>query len=143
MNRDSGRATLAIMAEGFSLIEVLIALFLSAIVFLMLAQMLGVGVEAGRAATDITSAAALAGDRLEELSQIEYSLLAPGGSIGADVGGFSDILDVDGDGINDYLRRWEIADLGSSKRIRVRVISLLEVIGPAKEATYVTLIAEK
>ena len=129
--------------EGFSLVEVLVAVFMAGLVFLMLAQMVGLSLEANRAATDTTRAGALASDRLEQLTQIDYPALAPGGSIGADLGGFFDILDVDGDGVDDYTRRWEIADLGDSKRIRVRVFSLLDVVGPAKEATYVTLVADQ
>ena len=129
--------------EGFSLIEVLVALFMATLMFLMTAQMVGLGIEANRAASDTTRASALAGDRLEELTQLDYLNLTPGGSLAADVGGFSDTLDVNGDGVDDYTRRWEITDLGSSKRIRVQVISTLDVVGPRKEATYVTLVADK
>lgn len=128
---------------GFSLIEVLVALFMATIVFLMLGQMIGLGIEANRAATDATRAGALAGERLEELTQLDYDALNPGGSLVADTAGFWDTLDVDGDGTDDYTRRWEIADLGDSKRIRVRVFSTLDVVGPAKEATYVVLVADK
>ncbi len=129
--------------EGFSLIEVLVALFMATLVFLMTAQMVGLGLEANRAASDTTRASALAGDRLEQLTQIAYQDLTPGGSIAADIGGFSDTFDVNGDGRDDYTRRWEITDLGSEKRIRVRVISTLDVVGPRKVATYVTLVADK
>ncbi len=128
---------------GFSLIEVLVALFIAGLVFLMMAQLLGVGVEASRAASDTTKAAALASDRMEELTQSAYEDLVAGGDINADVGGFSENLDTDADGVDDYVRRWEITDLGSSMRIRVRVIALLDVIGPPKEATFVTLKASR
>ena len=128
---------------GFTLVEVLVALFMAALVFLMLGQMIGLGLEANRAATDATRTGALATEQLEELSQLDYAALNPGGSVTADTAGFWENLDVDADGTDDYTRRWEIVDLGSSKRIRVRVFSLLDVIGPAKEANYVTLIADK
>ena len=128
---------------GFSLVEVLVALFLAALAFLMMAQMLGLGVVANRVASDTTQAGALAGDRMENLTQSAYADLVPGGDINTDVVGFSENLDVDADGRDDYLRRWEITDLGSAMRIRVRVIALLDVIGPPKEATYVTLKADR
>jgi prepilin-type N-terminal cleavage/methylation domain-containing protein len=128
---------------GFSLIEVLVALFMATIVFLMLGQMLGVGIEASRAASDMSRASALASSQLEDLTRTDYDAVTPGGSIAADVNGFFETLDVDGDGVDDYSRRWEVADLGSSKRIRVRVASLLDVIGPAKQVTYVALLADK
>ncbi len=137
---EAGKARLE---AGFSLIEVLVAVFMAGLVFLMMAQLLGVGVEASRAASDTTKAAALASDRMEELTQSAYEDLVAGGDINADVGGFSEILDTDADGVDDYVRRWEITDLGSSMRIRVRVIALLDVIGPPKEATFVTLKASR
>lgn len=129
--------------DGFSLIEVLIAIFMAGLVFLMLAQMIGIGVEANRAATDTTRAGALASDRLEDLTRLEYDDLAPGGDVNADVAGYFETLDVDADGLNDYVRRWEITDLGTEMRIRVRVIALLDVIGPPKEANYVALKADR
>jgi len=128
---------------GFSLVEVLVALFMATIVFLMLAQMLGVGIEANRAASDMSRASALASSQLEDLTRSDYAAVATGGSINADINGFFETLDIDGDGVDDYRRRWEVADLGTSKRIRVRVQSLLDVIGPAKQVTYVALLADK
>jgi len=130
-------------AAGFSLVEVLVALFMAALVFLMIAHMLGIGVEANRAASDTTRSGALAGNRLEELTRLDYDALAPGGGLLADVGGFFDTVDINADGVNDYVRRWEITDLGAEKRIRVRVISLVDVLGPPKDATYVTLVADR
>jgi len=130
-------------AAGFSLVEVLVAIFMAGLVFLMMGQMLGVGVEANRAASDTTRSAALAGNRLEELTRLDYDALVPGGGLNADVGGFFDTFDVNADGVDDYVRRWEITDLGPEKRIRVRVVALLDVIGPPKETTYVTLIADR
>ena len=128
---------------GFSLVEVSVAIFMAGLVFLMMAQMIGVGVEANRAATDTTRTGALAGDQLEELTQSDYRDLVPGGDINADVNGYFDLIDADADGTDDYRRRWEITDLGAEMRLRVRVIALLDVIGPAKEATYVTLRADR
>ncbi len=133
----------ATIEAGFSLVEVLVALFMAALVFLMMAQMLGVGVEASRAASDTTKAGALAGDRMEELTRSAYVDLVTGGDVNANVGGFFETLDTDADGVDDYVRRWEVVDLGTEMRIRVRVIALLDVIGPPKEATYVTLKANR
>ncbi len=128
---------------GFSLVEILVALFMAGLVFLMMAQMIGVGVEANRAASDTTKTGALAGDRMEELTQTAYVDLVPGGDLNSDVGGFFENLDLDADGVNDYVSRWEITDMGAEMRIRVRVIALLDVIGPPKEANYVTLKANR
>ena len=128
---------------GFSLVELVIALFMAGLVFMMMAQMLGVGVETNRAASDMTKAAALASDRLGKLTQTAYADLVVGGDINSNVGGFSENLDVDGDGIDEYVSRWEVTALGAEMRIRVRVISLLDVVGPPKRATFVTLKANR
>jgi hypothetical protein len=121
----------------------MVAIFMAGLIFLMMAQMIAVGVEANRAATDTTRAGALAAEMMEGLTRTPYEDMVPGGSLTADTMGFSDTLDLDADGIADYTRRWEITDLGTEMRIRVRVIALLDVVGPAKEATYVTLKADR
>lgn len=130
-------------AGGFSLIEVMVALFMAALVFLMLAQMIGVGVEANRAATDTTRTGALAGERMEDLTRTPFADLVPGGNVNANAAGFFDNVDVDNDGVNDYVRRWQITDLGAEMELRVRVVALLDVVGPAKEAEYITLKADR
>lgn len=126
---------------GFTLVELLIAMFLMTIIALALAQMVGVSVATNRASTDYVEATYAATDKMEELRDIDYVTLAAGGSLDADIGGFSDILDIDGDGNNDYTRRWLVTDLGDSKRISVRVIAQLAVFGPAKDVTLVALLA--
>ena len=126
---------------GFSLIEVLITLVLATVVFLGIAQTIGVSVAANRAATDYALATDFATQRLEELTQLDYDLLVPGGSVAGDIGGYSDTIDSDGDGTVDYQRRWEIADLGASRRIRVRVEAVLAAFGPQKTVNLVTLVA--
>ena len=77
---------------------------------------------------------------LERLPRVSV-LLLPGGSIAVNAAGFSENLDVNGDGVDDYTRRWEVLDLGDRKEIRVRTISLLTTLGPAKETTLHLLLA--
>ena len=129
--------------RGMSLVEALISLFLLTVVFLAVAQMIGVGVLVNRASSDITSVTALAERRLEQLRSMDYAAIPVGGSIIADSAGFFDTLDIDGDGVNDYTRRWLITDNGTNKMIQVRVFSLLQVIGPAKEATIAFMVAQR
>lgn len=127
--------------DGFSLVEVLIALSLSGFIFLAIAQTIGVAVAANRAATDYSLATDYGTQRLEELGQMDYAALVPGGSLVSDAVGYSDTIDTDGDGTVDYIRRWEIADLGDSRRIRVRVETQLAAFGPQKVVNLVTLVA--
>ena len=65
------------------------------------------------------------------------------GGVTADTPGFFDTVDVDGDGVDDYTRRWLITDNGTDKMIQVRVFSLLQVIGPTKEANMALMVANR
>ena len=129
--------------RGMSLIEALVSLLILTMVLMSMAQMIGIGVLVNRASEDITSITALAEQRLEQLRSVDYAAIPIGGSIAADSPGFFDTLDVDGDGVNDYTRRWLVTDSGTTKMIQVRVFSLLQVIGPAKEATIALMVAQR
>ena len=129
--------------RGMSLIEALVSLVILTLVLLAIVQMIGIGVLVNRASSDITNVTALAERRLEQLRSMDYAAIPIGGSIAADSPGFFDTLDVDGDGVNDYTRRWLVTDSGTSKMIQVRVFSLLQVIGPAKEATIAFMVAQR
>ena len=126
-----------------SLIEALVSLVILTVVLMGIAQMIAIGVLVNRASSDITNVTALAERRLEQLRSIDYAAIPIGGSITADSTGFFDTLDVDGDGVNDYTRRWLVTDSGTSKMIQVRVFSLLQVIGPAKETTIALMVAQQ
>jgi len=128
--------------SGFSLVESLVALFVISMILTGVAQMIGFTMLAHRVSEDLTAATVLAEDMLEQLKNIDYDILAAGGSVAADTAGFFDTPDVDGNGTPDYTRRWQIQDVVSGKVVSVRVISPLATSGPAKEATMVALIAE-
>lgn len=127
--------------EGFTLLEALVAMFVTTLILLTIAELMITGLYVHRSATDVTETTALAQERLEELRNVEYDLLAPGGSIAVNAAGFSENIDVDRDGVDDYARRWEIVDLGDRKEIRVRTISLLLAMGPPKEAVLHLIVA--
>jgi len=126
---------------GFTLVEALVAMFVTTLILLTIAELMITGLYVHRSATDVTETTALASERLEQLRNIQYDLLAAGGSIAVNAAGFSETIDIDRDGVDDYSRRWEILDLGDRKEIRVRAISLLITMGPPKEATLYLLVA--
>ncbi len=128
---------------GFTLIETLVALFVATLIFLAIAELITFGLYVHVGAEDITLTAALAGEKMEQLRGRNYAALVPGGSVNFDAGGYFENLDLDSNGTNDYLRRWEITDLGGRKQIRVRVIASLSTIGGAKQTTFVFQVAEK
>ena len=129
------------LEAGFTLVEALVAMFVTTLILLTIAELMITGLYVHRSAADITETTALAQERLEALRNTQYDSLAPGGSIAVNTAGFSENIDVDGDGVDDYSRRWEILDLGDRKEIRVRAISLLIALGPPKEAILHLIVA--
>ncbi len=116
-------------------------MFVTTLILLTIAELMITGMYVHRSATDVTETTALAQERLEQLRNTPYHLLASGGSIVVNSAGYSENLDIDGDGNIDYSRRWQIVDLGDRKEIRVRAVSLLVAIGPPKEATLHSVVA--
>ena len=126
---------------GYLLVETLVSLFLMTIVVLALAQLVVLSIAANRAAREYTEATYLASEKMEELVEMRYAALDPGGSLDQSTTDFFDNPDLDGDAIGDFVRRWQITDLGDRKQIRVRLISERVIYGPPKEVTLVTLVA--
>jgi len=132
------------MAEGgFTLVEALVALFILTLVSLSMAQMIGMGLMVDANSEDVTSATTLSANKLEELRNGDYDSLAAGGDLTSDTSGYFDSVDVDGNGIADFTRRWAIADQTGGKSIQVRVIASLDLMGPEREATMATVVAER
>ena len=129
--------------RGFSLVEVLVSLFLMSIVLLGIAQLILVSIHLQKASEDVTLATVLVEQKLEELKNADFNGLAPGGSINGNQPGYFDMPDVNNDGVVDFTRRWEIIDLGVGKVMRVRVVSQLAAYGPAKESTMTALVARR
>jgi prepilin-type N-terminal cleavage/methylation domain-containing protein len=124
--------------DGFTLIEVLMALVLIGVSVLAAAPMFMYAIEGNAAGADLGSAGAVAVERMEELRGEDYEDLALGGSLDANEDGFFSEANPD------FLVRWMIEDndavtLGT-RIITVRVIANREVVGEPKE---VTLTAER
>ena len=128
---------------GFTLVEALVAMFVTTLILLTIAELMITGLYVHRSATDLTETTAFSSERLEQLRNTRYDLLLPGGSIAVNAAGFWENLDVDGDGVDDYARRWEILDLGDRKEIRVRTMALQSFMGPPKETILHLLVAPK
>ena len=105
--------------QGFTLAEVMVALFLMGLGVLAAAPMFLFAMQGNEAAGDIGSAGALAVDRFEQLRAQDYDTLTAGGSVAVNVNGFSDVTDPDFD------VRWIIVDdtpIANTKTITVRVV---------------------
>jgi prepilin-type N-terminal cleavage/methylation domain-containing protein len=126
-------------SRGFSLIEVLVALFLLQLAILALAPLFIFASQATASSGDMGAVGAVAVEQMELLRQTDFDLLAAGGSLTSDVTGFSDTTDPD------VILRWEITDDATPptlKTIEVRAISTQAVLGLPKEITLTNMVTQ-
>jgi prepilin-type N-terminal cleavage/methylation domain-containing protein len=123
-------------AAGFSLIEVLVALFLIAIGVLAVAPMFIYASRGSATGGDFGLVGAMAVERMERLRESEYENLDVGGSTTTNVSSYFDDSDPD------VVVRWQIsahANPSETQRITVRAVSRRTGIGPRREVTLTTL----
>ncbi len=127
-------------AQGFTLLEVVLALAIMAIGVIVTAPLFVYAAKENAGGGDMGSVGALAVERLEQLRGRSYYNLENGGDLQSNVDGFSDLSDPDFD------VRWIVADSpnppAGMKVVVVRTLSNREVIGKAKEVTVATLRSE-
>jgi prepilin-type N-terminal cleavage/methylation domain-containing protein len=128
-------------ADGFTLIEVMLALFLIGLGLLAAAPLFIYAAQGTAVGADFGSAGAIAVERLELLRGVDFDdlALAQGGSLTADVTGYFDASH------SDFDVRWLIVDNVSppnTKTITVTVTAKRQVVGLAKGATVTTLRAK-
>jgi prepilin-type N-terminal cleavage/methylation domain-containing protein len=147
--------------DGFSLIEVMVAIVILTVGLLSLAQMMVLATNSNTLSGRMTSCSALAKEQLERLkaapfytnpqAQVRSPQLTAGGDINNTVGGFSQIYDADGvpAAAGLYEVRWQITDINTPLplamvRIQVRCLPAagmgdqFAVIGEARFTTYRT-----
>jgi prepilin-type N-terminal cleavage/methylation domain-containing protein len=147
--------------EGFSLIEVMVAIVILTVGLLSLAQMMVVATNSNSLSGRMTSCSALAKEQLERLKAAPFfpnppalvrnPLLAAGGDVNNTVGGYSQLYDPDGlptNGNGMFEVRWQIADVPTALplamvRIDVRCLAAtgadqFSFIGEARFTTFRT-----
>jgi len=150
--------------EGFSLVEVMVAIVILTVGLLSLAQMMVVATHSNQLSGRMTSCSALAKEQLERLKAAPFytnpaaltlnPILAPGGGdLSATVGGYSQLYDPEGiptAAAGMFEVRWSIADANAAaalplamKRIQVRCLAAtgvdqFSVIGEARFTTFRT-----
>jgi prepilin-type N-terminal cleavage/methylation domain-containing protein len=123
-------------ARGFSLVEVLVALFLIGLGVLAAAPMFIYAMQGNATGADFGSVGAIAVERMEQLRSQTFVNLPAGGSLTVSQTGYSDLTDPD------YILRWRITDDATPptlKTISVRAIAVRQVVGERKEITLTTL----
>lgn len=134
--RLTDRPASAADTRGFSLVEVLVALFLIGLGVLAAAPMFVYAMQGNATGADFGSVGAIAVERMEQLRSQTFVNLPAGGSLTVSQNGYSDLTDPD------YILRWRITDNANPptiKTITVRAIAVRQVVGQRKEITLTTL----
>ena len=122
--------------NGFTLVEVLMALFLIGIGVLAAAPMFMYAMQGNATGADFGSVGAIAVERMEQLRAANFVTLTAGGSLAANVTGYFDVSDPD------YTVRWTITDNVNpvkSKTITVRAVAERQVVGARKDVILTTM----
>lgn len=128
---------------GFGFVETLIALVLLTFTVLGIAQMVVTGVYVSEASEDLTNVTALASQQMEALKATPYTDLTSGGSTTSNVTGYFDTLDMDGDGTGEFVRRWQVTDLGSKMQLDVIVLGPATATGQARQLQLTAQVVNK
>lgn len=126
-------------SDGFTLIEVAIALVILAVGLIATAPLFVYAAKENAGGGDMGTVGVLAVRQTERLRGSSFSSLANGGSLDADVSGYSDLSDPD------FSVRWTISDGASPAGIKVVVVRATAnhaVFGQPKSTTLVTLRGE-
>jgi len=121
--------------EGFSLVELLAALFLLAAGLLSVAPMFVYGARKAASSADFGEVGAAAVGRMEQLRATGFASLTAGGSLSSNVASYFDVSDPA------VTVRWTIADdatPATSKTINVIAIAKRKVSGPSKQVQMAT-----
>jgi len=123
-------------SKGFTLLEVLIAVFLIGIGVLAAAPMFVYAMQGNATGADFGSVGAVAVERMELLRADSYTNLAAGGSLTTNTTGYFDNSDPE------VLVRWVITDNMTpvgTKTITVRAVANRQVIGLQKDVELTTV----
>ena len=131
--------------EGFSLIEVMMAIVILTVGLLSLAQMMVVATHSNSLSGRMTSCSALAKEQLERLKSAPFytnpgallrnPMLTAGGDVNATAGGYSQLYDPDGIPTNAagmFEVRWQIAEVPTALPLAMVSIQVrcLGAMGP-------------
>ena len=122
--------------NGFTLVEVIMALFLIGIGVLAAAPMFMYAMQSNATGADLGSVGAIAVERMELLRAAPYVGLTAGGDLSANVNGYFDTANPD------YTVRWTVTNNVNppkSKTITVRAVAVRQVVGLRKDVVLTTM----
>lgn len=125
-------------SRGFTLVEVVLGLALLAVGVVVTVPLFVFAAKENAAGGDLGQVGVFAEERMEQLRAAAYGSLLSGGSLTADVDGYSDTSDPD------VVVRWTVADHSNptGKLVRVHAAATREIVGQAKQVTLSTLRTE-
>ena len=123
--------------DGFTLVEVVLALFLLAVGIIATAPLFVYAARENAVGGDLGAVGDLAVRHMELLRATDFVILTNGGDLTSNVDGYHD------DSRPGYVVRWVIADNpnppASTKTIAVRAVAERQVIGRRKEVTLIAV----
>ena len=123
--------------DGFTLVEVVLALFILAVGIIATAPLFVYAARENAVGGDLGEVGDLAVRSMERLRGTDYAILTNGGDLNRDVDGYHDLSRPG------FVVRWLIADNpnppASTKTITVRAISDRQIIGRQKEVTLIAV----
>ena len=123
--------------SGFTLMEIIVALFLIAIGVVATAPLFVYASQENAIGGDLGHVGAVAVRQMERLRATNYYALANGGDLDSDVNNYFDDSDAD------VLVRWTVADHtggpADTKLITVRALAVRQLIGAAKRAELISV----
>ncbi len=121
---------------GFSLVEILVAMFLLSMILLAVAPLFILAGRSTSSAGEIGNASAAAVQRMEQLDLVAFDTLTQGGSLTANQVGFFDSSNPE------FLVRWRVTNNATPptlKTVEVRVVAQNVPTGLPKEVRVVSL----
>ena len=122
---------------GFTLVEVVLALFILAVGIIATAPLFIYAARENAVGGDLSEVGDLAVRQMELLRSRDYVLLTNGGDLNGNVDGYHDVSRAG------FAVRWVIADNpnppASTKTITVRVIADRQVVGQQKDVTLIAI----
>jgi prepilin-type N-terminal cleavage/methylation domain-containing protein len=123
---------------GFTLVESLIAILVLVVGIAAIANLMAIAMSSNSVANMSTASATVASQQLEVLKATQFTTLAPGGSVTADVAGYYITPDTLVPGVGTIHTRWSIVSVNKDVMFITVNSQATGVLGPARTQSQFT-----